>query len=312
MIIIARVKKPLTAVLGLAWSFTVFLFVYLISRPRDAAAAVVDSLSVCASKLIPSLFPFMVLTNLICSTGLADIISRAIGGAFARATGIPASGAPVFLLGSLGGFPVGAVAARRLADNGELSKNDAARLIAFSNNAGLAFCVGGIGSLFGGSAVGWKLWAIQLGAAILIALISADRGKKAAAKPLSRQKSTLSAGEILGAFADSVTSAALAMLKICAFAVFFGTLGDVICRIFPDFPACIAASFCELTLAARLSAKLGSAGLPICAFALGFAGFSVHSQVAAVLLDSGISMRRFFVSKLAQGFVSALITCILC
>ena len=126
MIIIARVKKPLPAVLGLAWGFSVFLFVYLISRPGDAAAAVVDSLGVCASKLIPSLFPFMVLTNLICSTGLADLISRVIGGAFARATGIPASGAPVFLLGSIGGFPVGAVAARRLADNSELSKKDAA------------------------------------------------------------------------------------------------------------------------------------------------------------------------------------------
>ena len=310
MIIITRVKKPLSPTLGLIWSFTVFLFIYLISHPQSASAAVTSSLTLCATRLIPSLFPFMVLTDLICSSGLADLISRVIGRPFSRATGLPESGASAFLLGSLGGFPVGAVAAKRLLERGAITVDDAARLIAFSNNAGMAFCVGAVGSMYGGIAVGWKLWGIQLFSAILLAVLTADRGqvsKNVGYDPVGQ----ISSPELMSVISGSVTNAAMSIIKVCAFAVFFGTVGDVICGILPLLPACAVSAFLELTLAARLSASL-DAGLPICAFALGFAGLSVHAQVAAILEGSEVKMRRFFLSKLAQGVISALIAVIFC
>ena len=311
MIIIARVKKAPDALLGLSWSLTLFLFVYLITHTENAAAAVTSSLRVCALRLIPSLFPFMVLTNLICSTGLADLAARALGNVFSKATGLPPDGAAVFLLGSVGGFPIGAVAAKKLLDRGRLSATDAGRLIAFSNNAGLAFCVGGIGPLFVSAAVGLKLWGVQLGAAVLFALVTAERHVSISA-PRGPERHRVSPGRLLTLLSESVSGSAVSMLKVCAFAVFFGTVGDVICRILPPLPAALAAQFLELTLTAGLSSAFGRAGLPICAFALGFAGLSVHAQVAAILEGSGVPMRRFCLFKLAQGAVSALVFAILC
>ncbi|MGN1129379.1 MAG: hypothetical protein ACI4T6_10565 [Candidatus Flemingiibacterium sp.] len=318
MIIIDDIKKsarrfslpPLTV--GLAWCLLAFMTAYLLKCPQRASRSAADALTVCAKRLVPSLFPFIVVNSLICKSGLSSAAAILIGRPFERLTGLPGAGAAAFLLGLAGGFPVGAVTARELYDRGELTADEAARLIAFSNNAGLAFCVGGIGSaLYDSLLVGWKLWCFQLIPAILIALITADRKRKPAA-PAYRRIDYPRRGGLMKLLADSVAGSALTMLKICAFAVFFAVIGDILTGFFTGAAGALAASLCELTLASRVCAELGETGLPICAFAVGFAGMSVHAQVAAVLSDSGIPMRRYFLSKLAQGLTAALLTALFC
>ena len=320
--IIMRIAKKRTPelIVGIAWSLTLFLFAFLIRSPKLASGAVRESLSACVTGLIPSLFPFLVLTGLFCSTGLCGKLSVILS-PLAGIMGLPAAGASAVFLGALGGFPTGAVISRRLFESGVITKDEAGRLTAASNNAGLAFCVGTVGSvLYSDASVGWKLWGIQLFSAFLVAFVSnASLRRKKAGKPFAKPEpeisaptDILSARGLMSAFSDSVTGAAMTMLKICAFAVFFGVVGRVVTLIVPGVFGVAALSFLELTLASIKSAALGRAGLPFCAFALGFAGMSVHAQVAAVLSGSGIGMRRYFVSKLAQGLISALMTAILC
>lgn len=288
-----------------------FMLAYLLRFPERASAAVADALIVCARRLIPSLFPFIVINSLICKSGLSLAAARILGKPFERLTGLPGAGVTAFLLGSVGGFPVGAVTARSLYEDGSLSNDDAARLIAFSNNAGLAFCVGGIGvSLWKSAMTGWKLWCFQLIPALLIAIITADRKRQPKMRRQSLSYPTV--GGLMRGFADSVVSSALTMLKICAFAVFFAAVGDIITVFFDGAVGALAASLCELTLGSRLCAELGKPGLPLCAFAVGFGGMSVHMQVASALSESGITLRRYLVSKLIQGIASALLAALFC
>lgn len=298
--------------LGIAWSFCIFLFLYLLRSPEKASSAVVESLEVCSLRLIPSLFPFMVLTNFICLTHMSDLLSLICGRVFSALTGLPQKGVSAFILGSVCGFPIGAVSVRNLYKNGDISSSEAAKLTAVSNNAGIAFCIGSVGTLFNDTMVGIKLWLVQFISAVIIAIAS-KKGYNANILASGGEKyKHISSRGILTAFAESVANAALSMLKICAFAVFFGVFVKTIVSLLPQFVSAFAAAICELTIAVRLSSEFGRAGLPICAFALGFSGMSVHSQVASVLSDSNISLRRYFVSKLLQGIVSALIAVIFC
>ncbi|MCI8388540.1 MAG: hypothetical protein HFE63_08770 [Clostridiales bacterium] len=301
------------------WIFSIFLLIYFIKAPTMAAESVRNALEVCASRLIPSLFPFIALTGIMSSTGLLSAIAAIIGKPFERLFAINRTAAGVFLLGSIGGFPVGAIMSRDLYERGEITLDEASRLNSFSNNAGIAFCVGGIGaSLYGNNAAGWQIYLSQLTAAMIIGIIQ-SRGKIPSSKSSSKPTSTnmqYSIGELLGRFADSVAKASMTMLKICAFAVFFAVIGDLLTEIlgiyFGRYAAALGASFCELTLASQLAAGLGRiASLPMCAFAAGFAGLSVHMQVASVLSEK-LPIRRFMLAKLAQGILSAIFTIIAC
>lgn len=311
MNIITRAKnKAVPLIFGIAWSLSCFLFVYLLQFPERALASVSDSLLLCAERLIPSLFPFMVLTELFCSLGLAERLSRLFAPA-APLLELSSVGLSAILLGAIGGFPNGAVITRRLFEKGELRRDEAERLIAFSNNSGLAFCINGIGaSLYKDPQLGLKLWIIQLSSALLIALLSSRRRPPSAQAGLGT--ADISLGKLLRLLSSAVSNAASTSIKVCAFTVFFGVVGRVIGDILPKLPALFAVSFCELSLTAQLASELGRLGLPIVAFALGFGGLSVHSQIASILTDSGISMRKYFIVKLIQGVISALITAIIC
>ena len=363
-------------------SGALIFFAVLIGSPADAARAAARSLEICATRLIPSLFLFIALTGIITSTRIADFIGRLFCRPFVWLFGISPAGVCAFILGSVGGFPIGAVTAKRLYDDRLLTRDEAARLIEFSSNAGMAFCVGGIGvSLYDSAAVGWQIYLCSLVSAVIIG-IAQNRGGTARrvemkgkptgesqarntqsnlmtrnaqprnipaqntqsipltrnaqprnpsaqntqsillshnAQPQSRPPQ--SARQILSAVSDSIAAAGLTMLKICAFAVFFGVVGELsaaaLTRIAGRFGYAgdkLSAGFaclCELTLASRLCAELSPAlSIPLCSFAAGFAGMSVHMQTAAVVGE--IPLGRYFIAKTAQGVLAAALSALFC
>lgn len=345
-------------------SGALIFFAALIGSPSTAARAAARSLEICATRLIPSLFLFIALTGIITSTRIADFIGRLFCRPFVWLFGISPAGVCAFILGSVGGFPIGAVTAKRLYDDRLLTRDEAARLIAFSSNAGMAFCVGGIGvSLYGSAAVGWQIYLCSLVSAVIIG-IAQNRGGTARrvemkgkptgesqardtqsnlmtrnaqprnppaqntqsippihnAQPQSRPPQ--SARQILSAVSDSIAAAGLTMLKICAFVVFFGVVGELssaaLTRIAGHFGYAgdkLSAGFaclCELTLASRLCAELSPIlSIPLCSFAAGFAGMSVHMQTAAVVGDA-IPLGRYFIAKAAQGVLAAALSALFC
>ncbi|MBQ8248965.1 MAG: hypothetical protein IJY93_03655 [Clostridia bacterium] len=301
-------EKHLRTEIYILWLLILFLTGYFLKSPSLAAGSVKNALNVCAAGLIPSLFPFITLVNMITSSGLSDRISHILGGPLAYIFGIDRSSACAIILGSLGGFPIGAVCTRELYTSGRISKSSAERLISFTNNASPAFCIGTIGlAFFSDIGYGIRLYICQLVSAMLIGIIQR--------KPYREQENhTPTAGQIpplSDIMTNAVSSAGMTMLKICSFAVFFAVIGDALClvcsRFFGDITAALSASVCELTLAGRRCVLLEkSAARLICAFAVGWSGISVHMQCASVLSGSGIGMKRYYICKLFQGIICTL------
>ncbi len=319
IIIVDIKKKPAIKAVGTPrfdrvalWLLCFFLLGYFLRAPSLAAVSVKKALDVCATALIPSLFPFIVLVGMISGSGLSERIAAVIGRPVGMIFGIPDGAVSAVLLGCLGGFPIGAVCVRELYERGALSRGDAERIIGFVNNASPAFCIGTLGmSLFGSAELGVMLYLCQLAAALTVGLLGRRRHVSTAGAYVSR---TFSVADTV---TQSVASAGLTMLKICAFAVFFAVLGDAVCmvaeRFFGASAAAVCAAVCELTLAGRrLSTLSGMAPMVLGAFAAGWAGISVHMQTASVLSGSGIGMRRYYVSRLTVGGLSALYMLLWC
>lgn len=150
-----------------------FCMLILILDARTAISGARAGLEICYKTVIPSLFPFIVISIVINAnlTGIRIRLLRPIG----KLCGMPAGSESLLLLGLLGGYPVGAQSIYNAYHNKSICKQDARRLLGFCNNAGPAFIFGMIGSLFHRSASSWALWGIHILSAIIVGCVLPQR-----------------------------------------------------------------------------------------------------------------------------------------
>ena len=263
----------------------------------DAAQAVRDALALCAQSVIPALFPFFVVSSLFIDLGCAAVLGRSLAPIMHRLFGVSGAGGTAFLLGIIGGYPVGGRTAGELYRSGQCEREECERLLAFCNNAGPSFILGiaGLGC-FGSVIVGAWLYLIHVGAAVMVGLLF-----RSTSRQMGRPEKT-ETPRWADALIQAVRGGAMSMVNICAFVVFF----LVILRLFSRFTGIqhgAILGIVEMTngilrLANDRRGFIWAAGL------LGWGGLSVHCQTAAVLSGSGLSLKRYFIGKALQAAIS--------
>ena len=265
-----------------------------------AAEAVRRGIELCLASVIPALFPFFVVSSLLVSLGAgraARILERPFRALF-RCGG---AGAAAFLLGMLGGYPVGAATVASLVRQGDVSPAEGRRLQAVCSNAGPAVIIGVAGVTVVGSArTGAYLYLIHITAAMAAGFLL--RGRRAVTggtyHPPARPG-------LISAFLSAVQGAASAMGRVCAFVVFFLVLLSLTERVTGPLPPG-AAGFLELTNGIlRLTPT--RTGFITAAALLGWGGLSVHCQTASVLDGTNVPLDRYFLGKALQSLLSALL-----
>ena len=95
-----RDRLPLLAVLCCLFA--------LLLLPEVSAQAARDAMLLCAQTLIPSLFPFFVLSSLLIACGASELLSALLSPLMRPLFGLSGAGAAALALGLCGGYPVGA------------------------------------------------------------------------------------------------------------------------------------------------------------------------------------------------------------
>ena len=152
--------------------FAVFLFVLLLINADIAMDGVRQGLSLCTETLIPSLFPFLVLSELLVASGVGETLGRLLSRPVSALFGLSGSGAVSLLLGSVCGFPVGTTTALALYQKGEMDKKELQRVVLFANNPSSGFLIGAVGeALFGNRSAGVALFVITLLSAATVGVV---------------------------------------------------------------------------------------------------------------------------------------------
>lgn len=108
---------------------------------REAARnGVFTGIYTCLNTLIPSLFPFVLLSAMITRSKAAFLLFRPLSPIMRHVFRLPAAAAPALLLGLTAGYPVGAKMASALYADGKLDREQTARLLSFCTAPGYAFC----------------------------------------------------------------------------------------------------------------------------------------------------------------------------
>ena len=295
--------------------------------PQEAMEAAREGLRLCYNVILPSLFPFFVLSALVVDLGLAGYIGRALDGIMRPLFNVPGACASAFALGFVGGYPVGARTALSLYQKGMCTKIEAERLLAFCNNCGPAFILGVVGAgVFASSKVGLLLYLAHAAASVCVGFLF--RFYKREGKRRERRASpTFEAERITVAFTGAIKNSFLSTLNICAFVVFFTVVIKLLflSGLLPGLAGVLGALLSPLGFSTQWAERLltglieltsgvwtligdgsTSGKLSMAAFLLGWAGLSVHCQVLSFIGGSGLSVKTYIGGKLLHGGLSAL------
>ena len=283
-----------------------FLLGLLLKNGALAAEGVKRGWSLCTGTLLPSLFPFLVLSELLVVSGAGAVL----GGLFSRPVrallGLSRGGTTVLMLGLLCGFPVGMTAALSLYKKGEISKKEVLRLLLIANNPSLGFLVSTVGaSMLGSKAAGGVLFLITWLSSLTLGAFLHVIGGKFPDMPANGARKTLSASELGGC----VGNAFFSLLRVFAPVIFFSCVSSCIAAILEHRTAsprigALLQGLLELTGGVDCAAHLphSSAFLYI-AFFSGFAGLSVCLQLFSVLEELHPPLLPYLATKLSQGLL---------
>ncbi len=294
-----------------------FSFILILSSSDTAIEYMKKGLRLCAITVIPSLFPFMVISELMVTSGIGARISKIFAKPMHLLFGVGATGTAAYLLGTVCGFPIGAKTAISMYDNGMIDRHEAERLLTFCNNPGSAFVISAVGvSLFGNKHIGILMYTCVIISSVIIGIL----GKLIFQRHKVKDKPdiTLITPEFgIKNITDAVQTSALSMLTVCAYVVFFsafvGCIGALLSRLSipEELVACIFGFF-ELSGGVGAGAGIENRyyALLLCSLFVGWSGLSVHFQIMSVCSGRDISFKPYFIAKAAQSVICAALTMI--
>ena len=199
-------RNILTAFLGAAGMLV------LVLDSRRALAGMREGIEICLEVLIPSLFPFFVLSGYL--TGNLMRTDLKFLGPVGRLCGIPRGSESLLVTGFLGGYPVGAQNVAMAWRRGQVSREDAVRMLGVCSNAGPAFFFGVIGQAFDDLKAPWILWGIHMLSALLVG---------ACGRP-TMQSASVAVTRSSVSLPDALRQTLSAMAQVCGWVVLFRML----------------------------------------------------------------------------------------
>lgn len=148
---------------------TCILLFCIILDTHTGVYGIQTGLEICLKTVIPSLFPFIILSGIFCSRISGHSIKLITP--LTKICKIPRGAESIFLLSFLCGYPIGAKLIWQSFQEKHLSERNTLHMLGFCNNAGPAFIFGIVSFLFERPIIPWVIWCIQILSAILVGII---------------------------------------------------------------------------------------------------------------------------------------------
>ena len=281
--------------------FVVILGVCILLKPVACKNAVTDALNICGEIVIPSLFPFLIISSFIMGYNLP----KNSGKIFSKIFKLPGCCLPVVFMGMLGGYPVGMNMITELYKQKKITEKTAHRLSLFCVNPGPAFVINGVGvSMLHNKNAGIILFTSVTLSSILIGFFTrffSDKNNKIICE---KKEQIPFAENLVGSVSRSISS----MLSICAWIIFVSAVSAILCELPIGNFGNILKSISEVTTGCII---LKNKPTSLLAALIGFGGLTVHCQVLPNVNIIKMKLPMFFSGRVLSGVLSFLICRIL-
>ncbi len=254
--------------------------------------AVIESLKTTVFTIVPSLFVSSTLSSVICKSGIIEVVFKK--------SKISPYCITAFIIGNLGGYPVGAKTISDMLKSGKISIAEAENAMKYSFSPGPAFILGVVSlNLFKSSILGYICFASILISNTIIFVL--DKNKYSTNK--STAKIDVSTKEIL----TSVRGSADAMLTVGSTIVFFSAIKEIIYHILPVLKSIpVISVLLEISNILEIDFR-GSVSFAAITALLSFGGSCIHMQLLS-LVEGQFSFKGFYKIRLIQISIATVIS----
>lgn len=293
--------------------FCIAVAAAIITFPERYIKSCLEGLIMWAECVVPSLFPFAVISAIFTRTATASKSNPFKK--ILKKLKMPECSSVCFIISAVSGYPSGSRTVAEFYERGAFRKNDSLKIASLCSTSGPLFVIGSVGAkMFGDKTVGFKILMAHLISVIAVSIVLSlcAKADTDSAQPISPLKKN---SDILY---ECFYGSATAVLNAGAFIVFFYTVSQIICDLNLFYPLekliCIftsessARGLCrgliESTGGCLLIAKSRSTlAVPLCGFLITFGGTSILLQQLSYLIKTGVKPLQFITVKFIQAIL---------
>lgn len=277
---------------------TALAMLFVVLDAKTAIQGGQDGIMLCLRTVIPSLFPFIFLSGII--VNYAEQFSLPFLRPVCKLLGIPKGNESLLFISIIGGYPIGAQAIYTAYKNGNLSRENAHRLLGFCNNAGPAFIFGMGAVLFPTPLLCWVAWGIHIVSALLVGTFLPHKHYELSQSSIKQLKS------IPKILEESVKTMGIISGWVILFRVLIFILNRWVLWVLPAEISLWIIGILELTNGCSYIQAIPDTAWKFIIFCtlLGFGGICVGIQTKSVTRELNTGL--YFPGKLLQGLLSFL------
>jgi sporulation integral membrane protein YlbJ len=336
LVIIILLLFKLFKSLKINTSITIFcslIILQIILAPNICISYTISGAKLFFNAVFPSLFPFLVVINIIINYDGIEIYSKLLGNIICKPLKLPKECSLALLVSALCGYPLGARYACDLYEKKIIDLKTCERLLNIASNASPLFIIGAVGtSMMSSSKVGYILLLSNILSCMFMGFFIPSNSFSYKINNKSDNFSIIkTTNKNIGiTLKNSIEDAMKTSLNIGGFIVTFSVItgiikDNVIFHIIlnkvslvvgssGDFIEGLLLGLLEMTNGCYLISLSNSnlyVKLSVLSFLIGFSGLSIISQVYSYTYKYAVSIKKYITRKFIQGTISSVLTLIL-
>ena len=278
----------------------IFIFIY----SNEIKICILNSIDIWINNLIPSIFPFLLITSLLYNYGLIDILSKIFGKIIKKIYNLEEKGSYAIISSMFSGYPSGSKYTKELLIDKEIDIKSANHLITFTSYANPLFVILVIGeTLLNNKKIGIYIFIIHLISGLLTGVLFKTKEEKKSIKK-EREKNKR---KFINVLISNINDTFKILFNMLGIMIFFRMIITIINKkIVNNYIKYIIEGLLEMTTGiidislSNITLKYKTA---IIGFLISFGGLSIHFQTKSIIEGTGINYYKFLIARLIHSLL---------
>lgn len=266
--------------------------------------AIFLSLNIWVNNIIPALFPFFIISDILISYNFVNYLPKWFISLFKYLFHIKKEAVLVFFLCIISGFPSNAKIARKMYDLGLLDEKEASHILAFTHFSNPLFILGTVSIFFfNDKKIGIIILLAHYLSNIIVGILLRNNGLNIDDYNKFDYNNNINFGDV---FINAIKDAINSILLICGTLTSFLVISTIIVNQF-NINGLIVKCLLEITIGLKELSLYNFSSLHLAMFSsfiISFGGICIHAQVKSQLIGSNISIKPFILGRIYQAFIS--------
>jgi len=288
----------------------IFFLFEIFDHTNIVASIFLNSSKLWFYNLLPTLFPFFIITDLLSNYGFVNYISK-IFGKVMNLFNVNEKSSYAFFMSIISGFPGNSKLIKELLDNKEINEQEATKLLTFTHFSNPLFIIGTIGTMFlNNKKLGILILIVHYFTNIIVGLLFKKIYKKEINNVNNNQ--TIIKLPFIKILIKSINNSINTMLLIYGIIIVTSLLVNIISvnlNISPYIKS-ILTGLIEMTQGLKLISELTipiTLKVTIITFFLSFGGISIHMQIMGILSEYKINYFIYLIARIIHASISSLL-----